>query len=359
MGYVLFALGIILTIGFHEAGHMSAARACGMRVRRFFIGFGPSLFSFKRGQTEYGLKIFPFGGFCDIAGMTNLDTDADEPDAMVKKPWWQRVFVLSGGVIVNFILGFILLYVVAVGAGLPNPNADYSPRIGEVVAGRPAATAGLEPGDVIRAVDGVETESFASVRQEIQQHPNETITLTIEREGATIDLPITVGEDAAIGVVSAPVDAMKQYGVVEAIPATAQFSGVMIKGAVQGLMSFPEKLPGVAESVVGKERDQEGPMSVVGATRIGGQGNWVFMLYLLASLNFFLALFNLLPVPPLDGGHIAIVLYEKIRNLIRGRDMGPVDYAKVMPIIWVVSGLLLLIGLITIAADVVNPIRLG
>ncbi|MDO4908915.1 MAG: M50 family metallopeptidase [Corynebacterium sp.] len=359
MGYVAFAIGIILTIGFHELGHMSAARACGMRVRRFFIGFGPSLFSFRKGQTQYGLKIIPFGGFCDIAGMTNLDEDADQPWAMCKQAWWKRIIVLLGGIVFNLILGFVLLYCVAVGFGLPNQNADYSARIGQVMEDRPAAVAGILPGDVIRAVDGTPTDTFSDVKKIVTEHPSSTLNFSVDRDGSTLSIPVTVGADAAIGVVSAPVDAVKKYGAVEAVPATARFSGSMIASAVKGLAAFPEKLPGVAESIGGKQRDTDSPMSVVGATRIGGQGNWAFMFLLLASLNFFLALFNVLPIPPLDGGHVAIVLYEKIRNLVLRRDAGPVDYARVLPIIWVVSAILILIGVITVAADVVNPIRLN
>ncbi|MDN5785252.1 MAG: site-2 protease family protein, partial [Corynebacterium casei] len=123
LGIVLFALGICLTVALHEAGHMLTARAFGMRVRRFFIGFGPTLWSFKKNETEYGVAALPLGGFCDIAGMTAQDefiTEEERPYAMYKKPWWQRIIVLSGGVAVNIILGFMILFVVAQTAGLPN-----------------------------------------------------------------------------------------------------------------------------------------------------------------------------------------------------------------------------------------------
>ena len=135
LGIVFFALGIGLTVALHEAGHMLTARAFGMRVRRYFIGFGPRLFSFRKGHTEYGLAAFPVGGFCDIAGMTAQDeflTAEEEPHAMYKKPWWQRIIVMAGGIGVNLILGFVILYFVAMTAGLPNPDADVRPRVGEV-----------------------------------------------------------------------------------------------------------------------------------------------------------------------------------------------------------------------------------
>ena len=135
LGIILFALGIGITVALHEAGHMFTARAFGMRVRRFFIGFGPTVASVTRGHTEYGLAAFPVGGFCDIAGMTSQDeflTEEEKPHAMYKKPWWQRIIVLAGGITVNLLLGFIILLIIAMTTGLPNPDADVRPRVGEV-----------------------------------------------------------------------------------------------------------------------------------------------------------------------------------------------------------------------------------
>ena len=124
-GIVLFALCIALSIALHEAGHMLTAKAFGMRVRRFFLGFGPTVASVKRGETEYGIAALPFGGFCDIAGMTAMDplTPEEEPRAMYRKPWWQRVAVMSGGIVMNLLLGFMVIYLLAVSSGIPNPYA--------------------------------------------------------------------------------------------------------------------------------------------------------------------------------------------------------------------------------------------
>ena len=150
LGVVLFALGITVSIALHEAGHMYAAKAFGMRVRRYFIGFGPKVFSFRRGETEYGLKAIPAGGFCDIAGMTALDevTPGEAPRAFFRKPTWQRVVVLSAGSITHFLIGMILVYALAVTAGLPNLRSE--PIVGQLSwpttgvlrrFGRPAVTA--------------------------------------------------------------------------------------------------------------------------------------------------------------------------------------------------------------------------
>ena len=395
-GVALFALGIMVTIALHEWGHMRSALACGMKVRRFYVGFGPTVVKWNRKGIEYGFKAVPLGGFCDIAGMTAMDEiDEDErPYAMVYKPWWQRIFVLSGGVLMNILVGLVVLYAVAVTAGLPDPDADYTPTVAKTACvpasqidaqtlsdctgAGPAAEAGIREGDRITAVNGEAVASFVDLRAKLYEMPGQTADLTVERgtEVLHIDVPVTsvtrlnqAGETVtvgAIGVTSEPVDVMRSYGPLDGIGATVRFSGSMLSATLQGLASFPGKIPGVVASIFGAERDQEGPMSVVGASRVGGElverSQWTMFLMMLASLNFFLALFNLVPLPPLDGGHIAVVIYEKIRDFIRGlRGIAPgqpADYTKLMPITYVMSAMLLGIGAIVIIADVVNPVRL-
>ena len=395
-GVALFALGIMVTIALHEWGHMRSALACGMKVRRFYVGFGPTVVKWNRKGIEYGFKAVPLGGFCDIAGMTAMDEiDEDErPYAMVYKPWWQRIFVLSGGVLMNILVGLVVLYAVAVTAGLPDPDADYTPTVAKTACvpasqidaqtlsdctgAGPAAEAGIREGDRITAVNGEAVASFVDLRAKLYEMPGQTADLTVERgtEVLHIDVPVTsvtrlnqAGETVivgAIGVTSEPVDVMRSYGPLDGIGATVRFSGSMLSATLQGLASFPGKIPGVVASIFGAERDQEGPMSVVGASRVGGElverSQWTMFLMMLASLNFFLALFNLVPLPPLDGGHIAVVIYEKIRDFIRGlRGIAPgqpADYTKLMPITYVMSAVLLGIGAIVIIADVVNPVRL-
>ncbi len=395
-GVALFALGIMVTIALHEWGHMRSALACGMKVRRFYVGFGPTVVKWNRKGIEYGFKAVPLGGFCDIAGMTAMDEiDEDErPYAMVYKPWWQRIFVLSGGVLMNILVGLVVLYAVAVTAGLPDPDADYTPTVAKTACvpasqidaqtlsdctgAGPAAEAGIRKGDRITAVNGEAVASFVDLRAKLYEMPGKTADLTVERgtEVLHIDVPVTsvtrlnqAGETVtvgAIGVTSEPVDVMRSYGPLDGIGATVRFSGSMLSATLQGLASFPGKIPGVVASIFGAERDQEGPMSVVGASRVGGElverSQWTMFLMMLASLNFFLALFNLVPLPPLDGGHIAVVIYEKIRDFIRGlRGIAPgqpADYTKLMPITYVMSAVLLGIGAIVIIADVVNPVRL-
>ncbi|MEJ5996989.1 M50 family metallopeptidase [Corynebacterium sp. H130] len=387
-GVFLFALGIALTIGLHEWGHYSVARACGMRVRRFFIGFGPTVFQYTRGHTTYGFKAVPLGGFCDIAGMTAIDevTPEEKPYAMVDKPWWARVATLLGGVTMNMLIGLIVLYIVAVGSGLPNPKADFTATVAETSCvtpdctdSGPAADAGIKPGDRILAINGEEMAHFMDMRDWVMKHPGETATFLIERDGQRLDIPIaipaverplqdgTTATVGAIGVVNKyPDDAIKQYGLIDAIPATFSFTGDMLGATVQGLVAMPAQIPGVLASIFGAERAETSPMSVVGASRVGGEmverAQWATFLMMLASLNFFLALFNLIPLPPLDGGHIAVVLWEKLRDWVRGlrglAPAGPADYTKLMPLTYAMSAALLVLGAIVIVADIVNPIRL-
>ncbi len=395
LGIVLFALGIGVTIGLHEAGHMLTARAFGMRVRRFFIGFGPTVASFKKGDTEYGFAALPLGGFCDIAGMTGQDvmTKEEEPHAMYKRPWWQRVAVLSGGVAVNLALGLVILYFLALTSGIPDPQADIRPRVGELTCtadrtksgelesctGSGAGQrAGVEIEDVVVAVDGEPIKAFTQLRDHVLAKPGQTVTLTVEREGKELELPIQVDtvkrlnssgdliEVGAIGVANKPLDIIKTYNPVSAVPATLQYSANLLQATVEGIAAFPAKIPGVVASIFGAERDEESPMSVVGVSRVGGdlveRSLWPYFFMLLVSLNFFLALFNLIPLPPFDGGHIAVVLYEKVRDFFRKmRGLapgGPADYSGLMPVTYAVAALLMAVGAITIVADVVNPIRL-
>ena len=396
LGIILFAVGIGITVALHEAGHMFTARAFGMRVRRYFIGFGPRVASFTRGHTEYGLAAFPVGGFCDIAGMTAQDeflTEEEEPYAMYKKPAWQRIIVLAGGITVNLLLGFIILLIIAMTTGLPNPDADVRPRVGEVSCAvnqnaegelepcqglGPAGEAGVEPGDIVVALNGETMDSFAQLRDTVMNYPGDTVTLTVERDSEPRDFDITLAtvtrlnaegqlvKVGAIGMTNQIIDIRETYSFVDAFPATARYSGYALNATVQGIAQFPAKIPGVVASIFGQERDVNGPMSVVGASRVGGElverSLWSSFFMMLATLNFFLALFNLIPLPPFDGGHIAVIIYEKIRDALRrlmGKEpKGPADYTKLMPVTYVLAFVLMAVGALIMIADVVNPIRL-
>jgi len=395
LGVVLFAVGIGISVALHEAGHLCSAKAFGMKVRRYFIGFGPTLFSFRRGETEYGLKAIPAGGFCDIAGMTALEELHDPDDrrrAFFRYPTWKRVVVLSAGSLTHFALGIVLIYVMAVSTGLskPIPNADptgiatVSPCTslnddGSCPAGSPAPArdAGLQPGDRVLAVAGTSVQNREELYAAIQSRSGPT-EFRIERDGqqrtATVDVAQVPARamggqgDAPVGVIGVklqPMNEVVRYGPTDAVGETFTFTGTMFVSTWEGLKQFPEKVPLLLNRIGGEYRTDT-PISVVGASRLGGEavdlGAWAIFLLLLAALNFFIGVFNLLPLLPLDGGHIAVNLYERARNLVRqarGRPAGPpVDYNRLMPLTYAVMIVFIGVSALTLIADIVTPVSI-
>jgi membrane-associated protease RseP (regulator of RpoE activity) len=398
IGVVLFALGIGISLALHEAGHLGAAKAFGMNVRRYFVGFGPRVFSFRRGETEYGLKAIPIGGFCEIAGMTALDEvdPRDESRAMWRQKTWKRTVVMATGPATHFLLGFVVLYAMAVSLGLPNlaekpvvqqvSNCVHdattttqltNPTCAAGEAG-PAQAAGLRPGDEVVSVGGVSTTTWTAMVNEIQRSDGPTV-FQVRRDdelvALTVDVPrverpVTTADGrsdvARVGVAGVTASRVFDYTAWSALGGTATFTGDMFAQTFQKLIEFPQRVPAVVKAIFGGERDPNTPVSVVGASRLGGDavqaGQWQLFLFLLASLNFFLGVFNLLPLLPLDGGHIAVTWFEHVRNWLRDRRgktaAAPVDYMKLSG----VTMALVLVGgavmLLTITADIVNPIRL-
>ncbi|KAA1431154.1 M50 family metallopeptidase [Mycolicibacter arupensis] len=400
VGIALFALAILVSVALHECGHMWVARATGMKVRRYFVGFGPTLWSTRRGETEYGLKAVPAGGFCDIAGMTAVEELApDEFDrAMFKQKTWKRVAVLFAGPAMNFIIGLVLVYAIAVIWGLPNLHAPTTAVIGdtacvapEVTKGElgtctgpgPAALAGIRSGDVVVKVGDTPVSTFEEMAVAVRKQHG-TTPIVIERDGSTLTTYVDVtptqrwitdgagGEAApstvgAIGVGAAQFGPT-QYGPISAVPATFTFSGDLAVLLGKSLANIPSKVGALMHAIGNPhgQRDPETPISVVGASIIGGDtvdhGLWVAFWFFLAQLNFILGVLNLVPLLPFDGGHIAIALFEKLRNVFRSARgkvaAAPVDYLKLMPATYVVLVVVVGYMLLTVTADLVNPIRL-
>jgi membrane-associated protease RseP (regulator of RpoE activity) len=397
LGVVLFAIGIGLSVALHEFGHLLTAKAFGMKASRYFIGFGPTLFSFRRGETEYGLKAVPAGGFVSIVGMTRVEevAPADEPRAFWRYPAWKRTVVLSAGSITHFLLAIVAIYLAAVSAGLPTDRAivksvqpcvvsagaaDGSVR--DCAAGDPAAPAaalGLREGDRIVSVAGQPVSSYEDLLKALRARPGQSVQIGWVRDGrqesGTVSIasvtrrPLT-GETAgagglatvgAIGIAPSPTE---QFGPVAGVGQTFVFTGNLFKATGQAIWNFPEKVPALFQALNGQERDPEGPVSVVGASRVGGQaleaGSVLVFVLLFASFNIFIGVFNLFPLLPLDGGHVAILWFEKARSRIARalgrRDPGPVDLNKLVPLTILVIVLFGGISAMAILADIVNPI---
>jgi membrane-associated protease RseP (regulator of RpoE activity) len=404
LGVLLFALGILISVCLHEAGHMLTAKAFGMKVTRYFVGFGPTLWSSRRGETEYGVKAIPLGGFVKIVGMTPQDDDVDPKDearAMWRYPVWKRTVVMSAGSATHFLLAFVALWFTAMFVGLPNPalaqpqpayvrvapcvvvaNEQRDCRPGDPTA--PAKLAGLQDDDKITSLNGVSIATYEDLVREIRKLPPGRAEVGYERDGvshtATVDL-VEV-QRAPIDDASGPVRAVAALGVAGSLPpgmpitltygpgpalkASVDYSGQLVTATFESLKRFPEKVPRLLAALTGEQRDADTPISVVGASRLGGEAvqnsAWEIFLYLFIGLNFFVGIFNLLPVLPVDGGHIAIAWFERVRSWVYARlgrpDPGRVDYYKLMPITYAVIIILGGFTLLTVAADIINPITL-
>jgi len=418
LGIVVFALGILVSIALHEAGHMWSARAFGMKVTRFFVGFGPTLFAFRRRGVEYGLKAIPAGAFVKIVGMTPDDDDVepgDEKRAMWRYPVWKRTIVLAAGSLTHFTLGLVILWLTFAFVALPQPERlesgpvtidtvaecteatlEYDPATRAfkpcVLGDDPASVAstmGLRPGDVIVAFNGQPVDGWESLTDQVRAARDQRVTVTVQRGDQTLTrtgtLPsvlrlkeevldsdrsassITDADLEPVGVLGVtPMTPTGVYGPVRAFAMTGEQTSAMVTGTFSALAKFPEKVPKLWAALTGEPRDPETPISVIGASRIGGElfaaGEFPFFLSMLALLNFFVGIFNLLPLLPLDGGHIAIAWFERARSWLYAklgrRDPGRVDYAKLMPVTYVVILLFGGLTLLTAAADIVNPITL-
>ena len=436
IGIILFALLIALSIALHEVGHLVPAKKFGLRVPDYMVGFGPTVWSTVRGETRYGIKWIPLGGYIRMIGM--LPPAKDDPEgrsrsmstgrfaAMVaqartasfdeiqpgdenrlfyKLPVRKRVIIMMGGPLMNLLLAFVLFTAVLVGIGLPQPSLTVAAVVpctpsvehptGETLpsgscpsgtAETPASLAGLNTEDSIVAIGPVAASNWEQVSAWISENPGQQTTVTVERAGELITLPLDVaqvtrpvydetgaetGEIQTVGFLGMRPSFEYERQSITAVPA---FMWDLTVRSVQALISLPVRIYElVSETLIGgQERDVDGPVSVVGASRLGGEiaamdspltSKVATFLGLAASLNLFLFLFNLLPVLPLDGGHVAGALYESTKRTaarVRGKpDPGPVDTARLLPVAYVVAGVLLAMGVIVIWADLVKPISLG
>jgi len=404
LGIILFVIALVASIMLHEAGHMVCARKAGGKVTEFFLGFGPKIWSFRKGETEYGVKAIPAGGYVKIVGMTDLEPiePEDEPRAFYKKPLGWRLLTLSAGSLTHFLIALVLLLMVPLSWGIA--SRDLSGTVGTVTqclkttagtcaaadAESPAKTAGLGAGDKIVAVNGVATHSWQDVTDQLHKgqpslggdnKPTSApvpVQVPYVRDGQQHTTTIT----PAVGNVSADPKQV-QLGLmigIQAPPLVYQHPGFLnevgngfdtygsyVKGSVTGLVNIPASIPKLFQATTSdKPRDPNAPVGVVGMASLTGSvikdGGYSQFLGYIASINIFIGIFNLLPLLPLDGGHIAIALYEAGRRKVAkafGRpDPGRVDLNKLMPAAFTFLVLFVGLSLLLMAADITNPLKL-
>ena len=432
IGVVIIVIGLAVSIGLHEIGHLVPAKLFGVKVTQYMIGFGPTIWSKRKGETEYGVKAIPLGGYISMIGMfppakgervqadstgffrglvqdardSSMEsiTPGDEERAFYRLPVWKRIIVMFGGPFMNLVLAVVLFGVLLMGFGVAQPSTT----VGSVSAcalpatserqtcepgdpAAPGAAAGIEPGDRIVSVAGQPIDSWNESTAIIRDHPDEAVELVVVRDGEEVTLEVTpmlseryatdengqVVTDASgepitvqagfVGI--SPASETVQQPVTAVLPAV----GENVAGVAAIIVNLPQRMVDVWNAAFGsEERDPNGPISVVGVGRVAGEiasldeiplaSKAAGLVGILASLNIALFVFNLIPLLPLDGGHIAGALWEAIRRgfakLFRRPDPGPVDLAKLMPLTFGVVLVLGAMSALLIYADIVKPVTL-
>jgi membrane-associated protease RseP (regulator of RpoE activity) len=425
VGIVVFFFGLLASIALHELGHLSFAKLFGVRVPQYMVGFGPTMWSRHNGETEYGVKWIPLGGYIRMIGMLpprredapgmmrNSSTGpfqgliesargasleevgpGDENRVFYRKKWWQKVIIMFAGPLMNLVLAFVFISIVVMGIGV----TAYQPVIGAVSkcaipaaqAGRectasdpvtPAVRAGLQAGDRIESYDGHKIKSYTGLQELIRASGGRTVPVVVRRGGQDLPLtvPVTTNEMQSL---TNP-DKTEKVGFLGITPTSArerQGPGMVVSAmtdlttrTVGSLVNMPKKMVGVWNAAFSdKKRDPNGPIGVVGASRIGGEiaasnepglDKLAFFLMMLGTVNFAIGMFNLVPLLPLDGGHIAGALWEGLKRgiarLTRRPDPGHVDVAKALPLTYAMAAVIITMGALLIYADLVNPVRLN
>ena len=425
IGILVVIIGIALSIGLHELGHYAPAKYFGVRVKQFMIGFGPTFFSRQRGETEFGFKAFPLGGYILMAGMypperkpnrgpfagwikearkeiAAQEEEGDEGRQFYELTTWKKVTIMLGGPMMNFFLGIALIAVALTGIG-PLQNSLTVSKVyqcveassdGSCPAGAPispAAQAGMQDGDRVVAVNGTDVSSWAEVTQIMRERGQGASTLVVDRAGDLVSLSMipsyferavydsngALSLDADGNPVTrlTPIIGVSLAPTSTPMPLTDSIGyGFAATGAMFAfIVELPQQVYQVFISTFGlAERDPYGAVSIVGVGQLAGEltaaeiptaAKLSSLLLLLGSLNIALFAFNLIPLLPLDGGHVAGALYEgakrKASALVTRKDPGPVDTAKALPVAYGMWVVLIFTGVVLILADLINPISLG
>ncbi|MGW4825634.1 M50 family metallopeptidase [Streptomyces sp. NPDC004227] len=427
LGIVVFVVGLLVSIAWHELGHLSTAKLFGIRVPQYMVGFGPTLWSRRKGETEYGIKAIPFGGYIRMIGMfppgddgritarstspwRSMIEDArsaafeelgpgDEKRLFYTRAPWKRVIVMFAGPFMNLILAVALFLTVLMGFGISQQTTTVSSVSQCVIAQSenrdnctktdapaPAAAAGLKAGDKIVSFNGMKTDNWNQLSDLIRANPGKEVSIVVDRKGQDVTLHAKIATNQVAKKDSRGQIVQGQYvsagflgfsaatGIVrQDFGQSVTWMGDRLGEAVHSIASLPGKVPALWNAAFdGAPRQPDSPMGVVGAARVGGEiftldipptQQLAMALMLVAGFNLSLFLFNMLPLLPLDGGHIAGALWESLRRnlarVLRRPDPGPFDVAKLMPVAYVVAGVFVCFTILVLIADVVNPVKIS
>ncbi|MEV7322046.1 site-2 protease family protein [Streptomyces sp. NPDC093970] len=427
LGIVVFVVGLLVSIAWHELGHLSTAKLFGIRVPQYMVGFGPTIWSRRRGDTEYGFKAIPAGGYIRMIGMFPPGADGritarstspwrsmiedarsaafeelqpgDETRLFYTRAPWKRVIVMFAGPFMNLILAVALFLTVLMGFGISQQTTSVSSVSQCVIAqsenrdsckktdaASPAAAAGLKAGDKIVSFDGTPTTTWNQLSDLIRATPGKDVAIVVDRKGQDVTLHAKIATNQVAEKDSSGQIVQGKYvsagflgfsaatGIVhQDLGQSVTWMGDRLGEAVDSIAGLPGKIPALWNAAFdGAPRQPDSPMGVVGAARVGGEiftldipptQQLAMALMLVAGFNLSLFLFNMLPLLPLDGGHIAGALWESLRRnlakVLRRPDPGPFDVAKLMPVAYVVAGVFICFTLLVLVADVVNPVKIS
>ncbi|MFI0981956.1 M50 family metallopeptidase [Streptomyces sp. NPDC021093] len=425
LGIVIFFVGLLISIALHELGHLSFAKLFGVRVPQYMVGFGPTIWSKKKGETEYGIKAIPLGGYIRMIGMFPPGADG-RIEARSTSPWrgmiedarsaayeelqpgdetrllytrkpWKRFVVMFAGPFMNLNVAFVLFLGVFMIIGQNKSTTTVDNVVPCVVSqsenreckpsdpASPAQAAGLQKGDRIVAFQGQPVADWAALSDRIRESRGQ-VSITVDRGGQqkVLTTKVLTNKVLAKDADGNPIkDQYVEAGYLGFGPSAAitpltfgesiDQMGTMFQSGLDSLVALPSKVPDLWNAAFnGEERKADSPMGVVGAARVGGEIMGLglptdttigFMLTLVAGFNLSLFLFNMLPLLPLDGGHMAGALWESLRRnlakVFKRPDPGPFDVAKLMPVAYVVAGLFICFTALVLIADVVNPVRIS
>ncbi len=392
IGVVAFIAALLISVMIHEAGHYLTAKKFGMKVTEFFIGFGKKIWSTQRGETEFGVKAIPAGGYCRIVGMSPREelTEADSDRAFVKAGVGQRLIVLGAGSFLHFVIGFVLLLTLFLSVGvtsvtstIENVSECIPQKTNEVCSQSsvpsPAKKVGIMAGDKVTKVNGQTYEEWVDVIRIIRASAGKQIEITVERDGMPMNFSVTPASRDLNGEKVGVLGVINTVGTITYAPLTAatkatKYTGEILQNSLTSLFTLPAKIPDlVRQTFGGEKRDEQGLVGVVGVARVSGETASTDVLTLrekvatfiliIASLNLFVGMFNLLPLLPLDGGHMAVAIADGVRNFLARRrgfsKPAPFDVERLAPITMVVFIFMASLSLLLLTADIFNPIRLN